>query len=90
MDLSHKYREELVKECLEKGTRLVQALADKLFSLPSTPDKEGPLVQLPTPTTPIPREKPVSLSFLYVLCETCRLVVTSLIVCKMHVTATWS
>lgn len=50
--------EELVKECLEKGTRLVQALADKLFSLPSTPDKEGPLVQLPTPTTPIPREKP--------------------------------
>lgn len=52
-------QEELVKECLEKGTRLVQALADKIFSLPSTPDKEGPLVQLPTPTTPIPREKPL-------------------------------
>jgi regulator of ribosome biosynthesis len=51
--------EELVKECLEKGTRLVQAIADKLFSLSSTPDKEGPLVQLPIPTTPIPREKPL-------------------------------
>eukprot|EP01018_Ginkgo_biloba_P005938 Gb_41748 [translate_table: standard] len=50
-------REELVKECLEKGTKLVQVLAEKLFNLPSTLDREGPLVQLPPPTTQIPREK---------------------------------
>lgn len=50
-------REEIVNECLEKGTQLVQALANKLFSLPSIPDREGPLVQLPSPITPIPREK---------------------------------
>ncbi|KAH9308990.1 hypothetical protein KI387_036901, partial [Taxus chinensis] len=49
--------EQLVNECLEKGTKLVQALANKLFSLPSIADREGPLVELPPPTTPIPRGK---------------------------------
>ncbi|KAF8389102.1 hypothetical protein HHK36_025787 [Tetracentron sinense] len=49
--------EELVKECLEKGTELVQDIADALFNLPSTEDPDGPLVQLPTLTTRLPREK---------------------------------
>ncbi|XP_059433437.1 ribosome biogenesis regulatory protein homolog [Corylus avellana] len=52
-------REDLVKECLEKGTELVQAIAQKLFNLPSTEDVDGPLVKLPPPTTRLPREKPL-------------------------------
>ncbi|XP_040996572.1 ribosome biogenesis regulatory protein homolog isoform X1 [Juglans microcarpa x Juglans regia] len=52
-------REELVKECLEKGTELVQAIANTLFNLPSTVDVDGPLVKLPPPTTRLPREKPL-------------------------------
>jgi hypothetical protein len=55
-----------VKECLEKGTELVQAIANKLFNLPSTEDVDGPLVKLPPPTTRLPREKPVSSSFLVI------------------------
>ncbi|XP_077209949.1 ribosome biogenesis regulatory protein homolog [Tasmannia lanceolata] len=50
-------RDELVKECVEKGTELVQAIADALFNLPSTADPDGPLVQLPQPTRRLPREK---------------------------------
>ncbi|XP_010250068.1 PREDICTED: ribosome biogenesis regulatory protein homolog [Nelumbo nucifera] len=50
-------RGELVKECLQKGTELVQAIADVLFNLPSTEDRDGPIVQLPPPTTRLPREK---------------------------------
>ncbi|KAH0709986.1 hypothetical protein KY284_011413 [Solanum tuberosum] len=52
-------REELVKECLQEGTKLVQAIADALFNLPSTESPDGPLVQLPQPTTRLPREKPL-------------------------------
>ncbi|KAG6706704.1 hypothetical protein I3843_07G227200 [Carya illinoinensis] len=52
-------REELVKECLQKGTELVQAIANTLFNLPSTEDVDGPLVKLPPPTTRLPREKPL-------------------------------
>lgn len=63
IDLSKNHREDLVKECLEKGTELVQAIANKLFNLPSTEDIDGPLVKLPPPTTRLPREKPVSSSF---------------------------
>ncbi|KAF7148639.1 hypothetical protein RHSIM_Rhsim03G0247600 [Rhododendron simsii] len=51
-------REELVKQCLEKGTKLVQAVADALFNLPSIDDPDGPIVTLPQPTTRLPREKP--------------------------------
>ncbi|KAI5665240.1 hypothetical protein M9H77_24563 [Catharanthus roseus] len=40
-------REELVKATLEHGTKLVQAVADALFDLPSTEDLDGPIVQLP-------------------------------------------
>ncbi|XP_022144805.1 ribosome biogenesis regulatory protein homolog [Momordica charantia] len=50
-------REELVNECLQKGTELVQAIANELFILPSTEDRDGPLVRLPPPKTRLPREK---------------------------------
>ncbi|KAF8063882.1 hypothetical protein N665_1179s0006 [Sinapis alba] len=50
-------REELVKECVTEGTKLVQAIADTLFNFPSTESVDGPLVQLPPPTTKLPREK---------------------------------
>ncbi|KAL5975806.1 hypothetical protein ACLOJK_020134 [Asimina triloba] len=52
-----KLKQEVVKECLEKGRQLVQAIADALFNLPSTEDPDGPIVQLPAPTTRLPREK---------------------------------
>ncbi|KAG8484928.1 hypothetical protein CXB51_021626 [Gossypium anomalum] len=51
------FRYELVKECLQEGTKLVQVVADSLFNLPSTQDVDGPLVKLPPPTTKLPREK---------------------------------
>ncbi|XP_050214094.1 ribosome biogenesis regulatory protein homolog [Mercurialis annua] len=50
-------REELVKECIRKGTELVQAIAAGLFSLPSTENIDGPLVKLPPPKFKLPREK---------------------------------
>lgn len=53
-------REELVRVCLQRGTQLVQAIANSLFNLPSKEDPDGPLVNLPPPTTKLPREKPVS------------------------------
>lgn len=52
-------RDELVKQTLEQGTKLLQAVADALFNLPSTEDPDGPIVTLPPPTTKLPREKPV-------------------------------
>ncbi|XP_057805372.1 ribosome biogenesis regulatory protein homolog [Salvia miltiorrhiza] len=52
-------REEIVKETVEQATKLVQAVADALFNLPSTEDPDGPLVKLPAPTTKLPREKPL-------------------------------
>ncbi|KAF9615128.1 hypothetical protein IFM89_022058 [Coptis chinensis] len=50
-------REALAEECLRRGTELVQAIANSLFSLPSTEDQDGPLVHLPPPVTRLPREK---------------------------------
>ncbi|KAJ8471045.1 hypothetical protein OPV22_025388 [Ensete ventricosum] len=50
-------REELTRACLEKGTELVQAVANAVFALPSTDDPDGPIVRLPPPTTTLPREK---------------------------------
>ncbi|KMZ63973.1 Ribosome biogenesis regulatory protein-like protein [Zostera marina] len=50
-------REELTQECLNKGTELVQAIANELFSLPSHEDRDGPLIKLPDPSTALPREK---------------------------------
>ncbi|KAJ4844619.1 hypothetical protein Tsubulata_023445 [Turnera subulata] len=52
-------REELVSECIRKGTELVQEIADYLFNLPSTEDVDGPIVKLPPPSTKLPREKPL-------------------------------
>ncbi|KAK4343492.1 hypothetical protein RND71_036586 [Anisodus tanguticus] len=52
-------REELAKECLQEATKLVQAVADALFNLPSTESPDGLLVALPQPTTRLPREKPL-------------------------------
>ncbi|GLU09725.1 hypothetical protein SLE2022_265700 [Rubroshorea leprosula] len=52
-------REELVKTCLQEGSKLVQAIADGVFNLPSTEDPDGPLVKLPPPSTKLPREKPL-------------------------------
>ncbi|OCH95939.1 RRS1-domain-containing protein [Obba rivulosa] len=37
----------------------VQALIGALFSLPTTPSPDGPLARLPTPTTQLPRAKPL-------------------------------
>ncbi|KAJ4840354.1 hypothetical protein Tsubulata_007622 [Turnera subulata] len=52
-------REELVSECIRKGTELVQEIANSLFNLPSTEDVDGPIVKLPPPSTKLPREKPL-------------------------------
>ncbi|KAL6575943.1 hypothetical protein OROHE_000414 [Orobanche hederae] len=52
---------EMVKEAIEQGTKLVKAVADALFSLPSTEDPDGPIVVLSAPTTKLPREKPLFL-----------------------------
>ncbi|KAM5568463.1 hypothetical protein ABKV19_016164 [Rosa sericea] len=44
VDLHHQFpsnpssREELMKECIARGTELVQAIANNLFNLPSTRD----------------------------------------------------
>lgn len=52
-------REDLVKETIAHATKLLQAVADSLFNLPSAEDASGPIVSLPPPTTKLPREKPV-------------------------------
>ncbi|KAF8659996.1 hypothetical protein HU200_058080 [Digitaria exilis] len=57
LDASTASREELRQECLQKGTELAQAVADALFALQPTEDREGPIVQLPPPTVRVPREK---------------------------------
>lgn len=67
-DVLNKNRDELVNECLEKGTEVVQAIANNLFNLPSTEDVEGPLIKLPPPTTRLPREKPVCSSLYLYIC----------------------
>ena len=56
----NKCREELVKECMQKGTEFDQVIADSLFLLPSTEDVDGPILKLPLPVTRLPREKHAS------------------------------
>ena len=53
------FREDADEVVMELGRMAIQALAVKLFTLPSTPEKIGRLVELPPPTTALPREKPV-------------------------------
>ena len=49
-----------MKECVR------EAIADTLFNLSSTETSDGPLVQLPPPSTKLPRDKHVtSLFFFY-------------------------
>ncbi|CAN6235975.1 unnamed protein product [Urochloa humidicola] len=50
-------REELRQECLHKGAELAQAVANALFALPPSEDRDGPIVHLPPPTIRLPREK---------------------------------
>ncbi|GJP64562.1 hypothetical protein CLOP_g21537 [Closterium sp. NIES-67] len=50
--------EQAEQQVLELAQQAVQALAARLFALPATPHKMGRLVDLPPPTTPLPREKP--------------------------------
>jgi regulator of ribosome biosynthesis len=57
--LGNERREDLRQECLQKGTELAQAVADALFALPASEDRDGPIVHLPPPTVRLPREKHV-------------------------------
>jgi len=50
-------REELRQVCLQKATELAQAVANSLFALPPSEDRDGPIVHLPPPTIRLPREK---------------------------------
>ncbi|CAL5024609.1 unnamed protein product [Urochloa decumbens] len=50
-------REELRQECLQKGAELAQAVANALFALPPSEDRDGPIAHLPPPTIRLPREK---------------------------------
>ncbi|PVH36048.1 hypothetical protein PAHAL_7G344300 [Panicum hallii] len=50
-------REELRQECLQKATELAQAVANSLFALPPSEDRDGPIVHLPPPNIRLPREK---------------------------------
>lgn len=49
-------REEYLQSVARDG---VQALVASLFSLPTKPSPDGPLAQLPPPTTALPRAKPL-------------------------------
>ena len=45
--------------CHSMATKIFQAYAREMFNLPSEPADVGRLAQLPTPTTLLPREKPI-------------------------------
>lgn len=45
--------------CSGLATSMVQALVNSLFELPSEPADVGRLVELPAPSTRLPREKPI-------------------------------
>jgi len=45
--------------CYQLATGIMQALTRQIFDLPSEPAPVGRLVQLPRPTTVLPREKPI-------------------------------
>ena len=62
MGLAAGRREDLRQECLLKATELAQAVANSLFALPPSEDRDGPIVHLPPPTIRLPREKHVRTS----------------------------
>ena len=51
-----------MKECVR------EAIADTLFNLSSTETSDGPLVQLPPPSTKLPRQKHVTSSLSLAFC----------------------
>ena len=54
------YSSENLEECLQSTARDgIQVLLASLFSLPTTSSEDGPLAQLPPPTTQLPRSKPL-------------------------------
>lgn len=73
-----------MKETLEQGTKLVQAVADTLFNVPSTEDLDGPIVSLPPTTTKLPREKPVCFLFFCVTIRASSLCFQITLACTNH------
>ena len=55
--------------CLQKATELAQAVANSLFALPPSEDRDGPIVHLPPPTIRLPREKHVRISCFINSCD---------------------
>jgi regulator of ribosome biosynthesis len=53
------YKNDLETHLLDTARDGVQVLLNTLFSLPTQPSPDGPLAQLPTPTTALPRAKPL-------------------------------
>ena len=45
--------------CQQLATSMTQALVEQLFALPSHPVEGGKIAQLPPPSTPLPRAKPL-------------------------------
>ena len=45
--------------CQQLATTMTQALVERLFALPSQPVEGGRIAQLPPPSTPLPRAKPL-------------------------------
>ena len=52
------FRADTEAACLDIATRMTQSLVGHLFSLPTTSANIGRLVELPNPTTSLPRSKP--------------------------------
>ena len=55
-ELTRENREEYLQSTAREG---VQALLTTLFNLPTQSTSDGPLAQLPAPTTVLPRAKPL-------------------------------
>ncbi|PCH40897.1 RRS1-domain-containing protein [Wolfiporia cocos MD-104 SS10] len=53
------YNEDLEGYLMSTARDGIQALVGALFSLPTTSSEEGPIAQLPPPTTQLPRAKPL-------------------------------
>jgi regulator of ribosome biosynthesis len=53
------YRSNLNPHLLALALTSTQSLISALFNLPTHPSDSGPTAKLPTPTTPLPREKPL-------------------------------
>lgn len=56
---SNTFSKGLETTCHSLATSIFQSIARQIFSLPSQPATVGRMVELPTPTTLLPREKPL-------------------------------